>query len=195
MNFAAEVIFVDDVFCMCLVGVDYGSELTGTLVYDTSEIDTEPDSSFGHYLYNTPPTKMIMKVGAHDFRTSVTNMDFHVVVRDSTPGQGSDVFFVYDNNVVEELLHLPAEIMWLWLADSTGTSLESDSLPSGIVLDDWNEKKIVHIEGDGFTIAAEITAASIMEIPVVSRPGAIILIASLLCLGAAMLIRHGSTRV
>jgi hypothetical protein len=190
MSFTAEVIYFDDVFCMCLVGVDVGSLLTGTLVYDTNAIDSEPDPRFGHYLYDTPPTRMTMKVGALDFRTSVTNMDLFIVVRDSTQGQGSDVFFVYDSNVVEELLHLPAEIMWLWLADSTGTSIESDSLPPGIILDDWNEKQTVYISGDGFAIAAEISSVSVVEIPIVSRPGAIILIVSLLCLGAAMLIRR-----
>jgi hypothetical protein len=175
---------------MCLVGVDYGSELTGTLVYDTSEIDTEPNPSFGYYLFDTPPTKMIMKVGAQEFRTSTTNMSFFVTVIDSMPGQGADKFYVFDDNPSEVLRYLSTEYMWLWLADSTGTSLESDSLPLGIILDDWNEKKLVEIGGTDFTIVAEITETSVVGIPIISRSGAIILIVGLLSVGAAILIRR-----
>jgi hypothetical protein len=195
LDFTAEVFAIDDVGCMCLVDVTIGSILTGRLIYETDEIDSEPNPRFGLYLYDTSPTQMTMRVGKHLFRTSDVDMDFSIVVRDSIPGQGRDVFFPFDNNPIDESLHTPSYEMWVWLADSTGTAFETDHLPTSIDLDDWNETKLVFVDGDGYFIAATVTSISTVSIPVLSPSAAIILIMCLLGLGAAVLGRHGQGRL
>jgi len=137
-----------------------GYIITGSYVYESTTLDSNPSSSVGDYQHYTSPYGIFLSVGGFNFETDLTNVNFVLEVVNDYPSGDNYLLRSY-NNLALSNGTLVEHITWQ-LDDSTGSALSSDVLPtSPPVLDNWQSMNDLSLYGEraGWGIDATVTSA------------------------------------
>ena len=66
--------------------ISEGNIFSGTLTYDTSVADSNPQSQFASYYYNTMPNCISVTISGITFKTDSEDVNFYICVDDNGPG-------------------------------------------------------------------------------------------------------------
>jgi hypothetical protein len=171
VGFMAIVQHVDDYYCGCVPdsAVSAGDTLLGYYHYDSDTPDAAPSPNEGAYVHTTSPYGIVMYIGDYVFTSDKVNPDFRILLDDSVnpggtnPIDDDDHYDVYSLNNMGDPFQpgLNLNLLHLWLSDTTGQALTSDSLSAEPpVMSNWPDSKRVRVWGADweYEILAEIVA-------------------------------------
>jgi hypothetical protein len=178
--------------------VHEGDIITGTYTYDTSTPDSTPGPPHpaeGHYLYDSLPFGISLKIGQLEFKTDPDNVDFVISINDNVWGAGSgppeDYIYIYSVNNLLSPIETPVGYeIWLSLYGDS-SAISGDALPAGApVLSDWGGALLSISspynpnQAQQFAITAPLTDAFVIPEPATL---------GLVALGALALLRKRSS--
>jgi len=132
-----------------LKDISSGQTITGTYVYNSTALDSNPDDpTVGDYWHTTAPFGITVNAGKYTFSTDPNNVQFLLEMVDR---ESSDNYVLHSyNNLPQPMPGFEAmvdRISWQ-LDDSTGTVLSSDALPTDAPdLNAWQSTFGLTIEG------------------------------------------------
>jgi hypothetical protein len=168
----AEVASVDDPGSVLAGAISVGDVITGTYVYESTALDTNPAPTVGDYQHTTAPFGITLNAGGLLFRTNPTNVNFLVEIVNDHGIPPSDAYLVVSyNNIFDIAVPAEMESLIAWqLDDPTLTALSSEALPTvPPVLADWQSNVGLTIEsrsfeGGEFLIRAHVTSANLCSV-------------------------------
>jgi hypothetical protein len=172
VQLVGTVVVVDDMFCQCLIGVEIGGAVTGYYTYDLTANDGNQDPSIGFYEYNSLPNEIVLRVGAHEFRSNPVDPQLTVTVHDSVDSSDGpkDWLLLTDTNPYDTFQPWPIYTLYVQLTDLSATAVEGDELPTTApILPDWPERRI-DILGDSFWILASLDSVVTVVSQIESEP-------------------------
>ncbi len=166
IKITAEVTYVDDRPNLLEGKINVGDIITGSYIYDSNTIDTNPSSSVGDYQHSTSPYGVYLSAGGFTFQTDLSNVDFLVEIGDNVPSNlDFYLFHSYNNLPLSNGVEVD-HISWQ-LDDYSGTALSSTALPTTPpVLEDWSNVWELHIRcgyKGSIRIAAEVISVELVE--------------------------------
>jgi len=163
IEITAEVDYVEDNGNYLDGQINIGDIITGTYIYDSTTLDSNPSSQVGDYWHYQSPCGIFLSVGGFEFVTDLTNVRFLVeIINDSTSGGLHDAYgLISYNNLALSNGSSVDEISW-WLTDPSATVLTSTVLPTTApVLDDWQSIYGLRLQGErvGYLVDADVISA------------------------------------
>lgn len=155
--------------------ISEGDTFTGTLTYDTAKVDSEPNTGFGRYEYDSVPNGISVTINGLTFQTDPEDVNFQILVVDVGPA--GDEFYATSSseNSFPVVPTNPYERIE-WHLSTDPSYLPDDSLPTTLDLSSWcstycsNLFYIQSGEAGAYTtpdyrIEGTITAISLHSIP------------------------------
>ena len=166
----ATVDTVDDPNWLLGGSILVGDTLEGTLQYDTSLPDLEPDANLGTYFASPPGGSFIE--GTSSASGFFETIDFFDAVVGNGPTSGDEdfvVFFATGDTTPSTLVH--PSVDWVDLAvvlyDFDGTVFSNDSLPTTLDLAEFElaEVELTSEDDQNFIYAVTATITDIAQVP------------------------------
>ena len=164
IDISATVSLVDDPDNLLNNAVSLGDTVTGTYIYDSTAVDSNPLVQVGDYHYTTAPNGIRLNVNGLTFATNPADVNFLIELADNYENLDNYVVLSYNNlfAVSAPGLFVMNTIDWQ-LDDPTQTALSSPALRSTPPrLSNWQSIFGLSIMSSGdthFLIRANVTSA------------------------------------
>lgn len=193
ISLVAETRLVDDSYDLLEGRIQVGDLITGSYVYDSATLDSNPLSTVGDYWHYDAPYGIFLSAGGFDFRTDPDNVMFVLEVCNDHGGLYRDNYLLnsYTNLPLYEDLSV-SEIHWQ-LDDDSGNALSSDALPIiPPLLSDWESIYGLSMSGARTREQFYTVRADVISVEVVPEPATLLLLA---LGGAAVMVERRAGRV
>ncbi|MBN1846854.1 MAG: PEP-CTERM sorting domain-containing protein [Sedimentisphaerales bacterium] len=171
----AEITAVQDSGGLLDGNVNAGDTITGSYIYDSEAIDTEPSNPYkGLYKFTQSPYGISLATGGFLFKTDPSNVDFTIGVINDKPPLINDIFGLDSDNNLPLHNGVPVRFISWQLDDLSGQAISSINLPiAGMDIEDWHDFNFLLISGGGdpqegqyaFGISARVTLAVLIPEP------------------------------
>jgi hypothetical protein len=165
--------------------INIGDLITGTYLYESTTVDSNPLDTVGDYWHDTSPYGITLNTGGFVFQTDPDNVAFLVeMVHDHYTGKDHYLLRSYSNVPLSDDV-VVFHISWQ-LDDPTQTALSSEALPTvPPVLGDWESIFGLKIMGgfpdpyggypDDFIIKADVSSAVLSGSAPIPEPATMLL--------------------